>query len=71
MSGKQVLLASTFGSLNRLETLGLVSVWLADPATQSEGKTRRYFAITLSGESALAEARATSPLLEGLLGGLA
>src|SRR5207302_1858934 len=34
MSGKPVLLASTFGSLNRLETLGLVSVWLADPATQ-------------------------------------
>ena len=71
MSGKEVLLASTFMSLDRLERKGLVESRRANPETEPELKGRRYFMATMAGERALAYARATSRTVDGLLGGLA
>src|SRR5437773_386067 len=63
ISGTRPLLGSVFVSLSRLENRGLVSPRFADPATEPEGKTRRYFTATLAGERALAAAKETSKLL--------
>ena len=71
MSGKEVLLASTFMSLDRLERKGLVESRPANPETEPEHTGRRYFMATMAGERALAYARATSRTVDGLLGGLA
>lgn len=70
-SGKRVLLGSTFGSLGRLEQRGLITARIADPQTEPEQKGRRYFAVTLAGEQALAEARVVSPIVAALLRGFA
>jgi hypothetical protein len=67
MSGSEVLLGDTFGSLERLERQGLVMARTGDPA-ECEGTTRRYFAATLSGEDALALAPAPAKAEAGLLG---
>jgi DNA-binding PadR family transcriptional regulator len=71
MSGSQVVLGSTFGSLGRLERGGLVTARLADPQTEPEHKGRRYFTVTLAGERVLAEARATSRIVADFLGDFA
>ena len=71
ISGTRPLLGSVFVSLSRLENRGLVSPRLADPATEPEGKTRRYFTATLAGERALAAAKETSKLLADFLGDFA
>ena len=65
------MLASTFASLNRLESRGLVSSRVAGPETEPEGRTRRYFTVTLAGDRALAQAKETSKLLADFLGDLA
>jgi DNA-binding PadR family transcriptional regulator len=69
MSGKHVLLASVFGALSRLERRYFVSAWR--PETEHDGAARRYFAITIAGERALAHARETSQVLDRLLGDFA
>ena len=61
MLDKEVLLASTFASLERLEQRYLIMGRDADPETEPGGKTRRYFIVTLSGERALAVAKASVP----------
>ena len=71
MSGKEVLLASTFASLSRLEDRGLISGREPDPETEPEGKTRQYFTVTLAGERALARARETSKVVADFLGDFA
>jgi hypothetical protein len=70
MSGTSVMLASTFASLDRLESRGLISSLVADE-TEPEGRTRRYFTVTFAGERALAQAKETSKLLADFLGDLA
>jgi PadR family transcriptional regulator, regulatory protein PadR len=71
MYGKEVLLAFTFGSLERLERKGLVESRDANPETEPENEGGRYFVVTMAGERALAYARATSRTVDGFLGGLA
>ena len=61
MLGREVLLASTFASLDRLENRYLIFGRDADPETEPGGKARRYFTVTIAGERALAAAKATSP----------
>ncbi len=61
MLDKEVLLASTFASLDRLEERYLIMGRDADPKTEPGGKNRRYFIVTLSGERALAVAKASVP----------
>jgi len=71
MSGKQVLLGSTFGALDRLERLGLVTARVTDPQIEPEHKGRRYFTATLAGERVLAEAKETSKIVADFLGDFA
>jgi len=71
VQGKEVLLASTFASLDRLEQRHLIMGLDADPKTEPGGKTRRYFTVTLSGERALAVAKATIPAVAKALEGFA
>ena len=71
MSGKEVLLGSTFMSLDRLERKGLVESRYANPETEPEHNDKRYFLVTMAGERALAYARANSPAVDGFLSGLA
>lgn len=61
MQGEDVLLASTFASLDRLEQRYLIMGRDADLETEPGGKTRRYFIVTIAGERALAVAKATFP----------
>jgi len=63
MLGREVLLASTFDSLDRLEQRYLIFGRDSDPETEPGGKSRRYFTVTISGERALAAAKAASPVL--------
>jgi PadR family transcriptional regulator PadR len=69
MLGQEVLLASTFASLDRLEERYLIFGREADPKTEPDGKTRRYFTVTIAGERALAAAKATSPAVAKALEG--
>jgi hypothetical protein len=71
MSGKRIVLGVTIGSLGKLEKKGLVESRYASPETESEYNDKRYFLVTMAGERALAYARATSPAVDGFLGGLA
>jgi hypothetical protein len=65
MSGRHVLMDSTYGSLSRLERKGLVDSRLAGEEEE------QYFAITLNGERALSRAKETSKEVAGFLGDLA
>jgi hypothetical protein len=58
MSGRNVLLASTFASLRRLEHWKLVESRYADPEAEPQNKGTRYFMATMAGERALAHAKA-------------
>jgi len=71
MSGKRVLLGSILGSLDMLERKGLIESRPANPETESERKDFHYFMATMAGERALADAKATSETIAGLLGDLA
>ena len=71
MIGREVLLASTFDSLDRLEDRNLVLARNADPGTEPGGKTRRYFTVTIEGERALVKAKATSTVVADALGDFA
>ena len=71
MSGRRVLLGSTFATLDRLEQRGLVLARYGDPETESEGKTRRYYIVTVLGERALAYAKETSKEVADFLGDFA
>ena len=71
MSGREVLLASTFASLDRLEKAYLVFGRDSDPETEPDGESRRYFTMTLVGEKVLVRERETSKLLNDLLGDFA
>jgi predicted transcriptional regulator len=63
ISGKKVVLGTTVGTLSRLERKGLVE--------SRQDNDKPYFVVTMAGERALAYARATSPAVDGFLGGLA
>jgi len=71
MLGREVLLASTFDALDRLEDQAFVLARKADPETEPDGKTRRYFTVTIRGERALAKAKATSKVIADALGDFA
>ena len=71
MLGKRVLLGRTFSSLARLEDRYLIASRHADPETEPEGKTRRYFTVTLAGERALVQAKAASKVVADFLGDFA
>jgi hypothetical protein len=60
MSGRRVMLASTYQSLRRLEHWKLVETRYANPETEPQNEGRQYFLATMAGERALADAKATA-----------
>jgi len=65
--GRDVPLASTLGSLLRLEQRKLVDWRYADPEEEPEKEGTQYFALTLAGERVLAHMKATSSLVADFL----
>ena len=61
MTGQEVLLASTYASLDRLEQRYLIMGRDEEPETEHGESTRRYFIVTIAGNRALAVAKATVP----------
>ena len=67
MSETEPLPGSVYVSLNRLETAGLALSRPANPETEPENKTRRYFTVTMLGDRALASAKETSAVVARFL----
>jgi PadR family transcriptional regulator PadR len=66
-TGKQVILASVYNTLERLEEKGLVCSTLGQPTPQRGGRAKRYFSITAAG---LREVRAAKKALTVLWRGI-
>jgi len=48
-TGKSVILASVYNTLERLEQKGLVRSTMGEPTAQRGGRAKRYFSITAAG----------------------
>jgi PadR family transcriptional regulator, regulatory protein PadR len=59
-TGKPVILASVYNTLDRLEEKGLVRSTVGQPTAERGGRAKRYFSITTSG---LREVRAAKKAL--------
>jgi PadR family transcriptional regulator PadR len=66
-TGKQVILASVYNTLERLEEKGMVRSTLGQPTPQRGGRAKRYFSITTAG---LREVRAAKKALTVLWRGI-
>jgi len=66
-TGRQVVLASVYNTLDRLEEKGLVRSAMGDPTPERGGRAKRYFAITAVG---LREVRAAKKALTTLWRGI-
>ncbi len=56
-AGRNVTFGTVYGTLDRLETKGLIGSWHADPEPVRGGRARRFFRVEPEGEVALARAR--------------
>jgi DNA-binding PadR family transcriptional regulator len=66
-TGKRVILASVYNSLERLESKGLVTSTIGDPTPERGGRAKRYFSVTSAG---LSEVRAAKKALTTLWRGI-
>jgi PadR family transcriptional regulator PadR len=66
-TGKRVILASVYNTLERLEEKGLVASKMGEPTSERGGRAKRYFAITAGG---LREVRAAKKALTELWRGI-
>ena len=66
-TGKQVIVASVYNTLERLEEKGLVRSTLGQPTPERGGRAKRYFSITTAG---LREVRAAKKALTALWRGI-
>ena len=66
-TGKQVILASVYNTLERLEEKGLVRSAMGDPTPARGGRAKRYFSITTAG---MREVRAAKKALTVLWRGI-
>ena len=48
-TGKRVILASVYNTLERLEEKGFVTSTVGEPTSERGGRAKRYFSITTSG----------------------
>jgi DNA-binding PadR family transcriptional regulator len=68
-TGKDVLLASIYAALARLEQKGLIVSKLGEPAAERGGRAKRYFRITAAGRrEAVQLRRAVLSLSHGVAG---
>lgn len=66
-TGKPVILASVYNTLERLEQKGLVRSEFGEPTSQRGGRAKRFFAITASGlKEVKAAKRALTTLWRGI-----
>ena len=66
-TGREVVVASVYATLDRLEERGLVTSSLGDPTPERGGRAKRYFRITNAGTREVREAqRALVNLWKGL-----
>ena len=56
-TGKPVILASIYNTLERLEEKGLVASKMGEPTSERGGRAKRYFAITAAGLRAVRAAK--------------
>ena len=66
-TGKPVILASVYNTLERLEQKGLVRSTMGQPTSERGGRAKRYFSMTTAG---LREARAAKKALTVLWRGI-
>jgi PadR family transcriptional regulator PadR len=67
-TGKRVILASVYNTLERLEEKGLVRSSVGDPTPERGGRAKRYFVITTAGSREVKAAKkALSMLWRGIL----
>lgn len=66
-TGKQVILASVYNTLERLEEKGLVRSTIGQPTPERGGRAKRYFSITTAGSR---EVRAAKKALTVLWRGI-
>ena len=66
-TGKPVILASVYNTLERLEEKGLIASTVGQPTAERGGRAKRYFAITADG---LREVRAAKKALTTLWRGV-
>jgi DNA-binding PadR family transcriptional regulator len=66
-TGKRVILASVYNTLERLEEKGLVTSTIGQPTAARGGRAKRYFSITTSG---LREVKAAKKALTVLWRGI-
>ena len=56
-TGREVVIASVYATLDRLEERGFVSSSLGDPTPERGGRAKRYFRITTAGIREVRDAR--------------
>jgi PadR family transcriptional regulator, regulatory protein PadR len=56
-TGREVVVASVYATLDRLKERGLVTSTLGDPTPERGGRAKRYFRITGSGRREVRDAR--------------
>ena len=56
-TGKRVILASVYNTLERLEQKGMVRSSIGEPTSERGGRAKRYFAVTPSGLRAVRAAK--------------
>ena len=66
-TGKRVILASVYNTLERLEQKGLVTSSFGEPTAERGGRAKRYFSVTRTG---LREVRAAKKALTVLWRGI-
>jgi len=62
-SGKRVILASVYNTLERLEEKGLIRSTIGQPTSERGGRAKRYFAITTAGRREVSAAKKALTLL--------
>jgi PadR family transcriptional regulator PadR len=62
-TGKHVVLASVYNTLERLEEKGLVESAVGEPTPERGGRAKRYFGITPAGRREVSAARKALTLL--------
>lgn len=62
-SGKRVILASVYNTLERLEEKGLIRSTMGQPTRERGGRAKRYFAITTAGRREVSAAKKVLTLL--------
>jgi PadR family transcriptional regulator PadR len=62
-SGKPVILASVYNTLERLEEKGMIRSTIGQPTRERGGRAKRYFAITTAGRREVSAAKKVLTLL--------